>query len=1492
MKRLLVALVAAVAVSTAFARITVQQGFESGRDGFVAVDSTEDASEAVAYDSAAPSSVPYPFESAGAKFFSLDTGDTTVYCTNTVSGNVYFDMLMQFNPCREAPELEEGTKIAVYLNADNNLVVLSGDGSGGIATNVTDKPLAAGTWGRLTVAAETVSNALQFKVYLDATLVGTYSSLVADTTINSIGFKGTGALDDFVARTTDPYFSNPAVVIGGEGYASIDAAIADDPAATYELKANATLGSAPLAAYGNKISVKLGGHTLSGALTTGLLVPVATTSGDVTTYTASYFPRTDTAGQNGTAANPYEIADVDDIQALKEAFEADSAFRALNYQLVADIDAAGLGYWDGIGVAGKNDADDDTGLAGGTFDGAGHTISNLSFSVDKYRGFFNRMQNATIKDLTIAVTGFASTTEAEHGYAAFVGNMANSTLLRCTAIGTLGTAEAPAMHTTAGLAVRVETSGAFVDCTNYVSVVCSLNDNPKIGGIIGLVQDGSACLTNCYNFGNMTITPKGLQAVGNGAGGLVGYSQGSLTIYGGGNAGTIAWDKTTTADPLNKAAKVGTIIGMEAKSAVVSGGVTAQADAAPAGAIANISGLTFATVDNNIATFVADDALALNGSYKVMSAGKATYQFTTAGTIAFDTTLATPTYDITADTTTLVLTDSTEGNVRTYTAAAGVASVDGVAYATFAEALAKITGDPEKDDFVTLLADNVKATINSAATVKVKADGHPFTPTIDGDFALSTTTEAGITTYTTDVGVAAVALWEDESVRSSYKWFATFDAAYSYAYDAFKGLGDFANNAKWSDIKIKVGADFEPTNITGDTMKFRNITFEATTEDAISIVLTNSTSMFCATESYTFPENATLVAPTSQTVAESGLAKYDYGSYGAATISGGTLELPAYVTLTAYGEKAFDNVVAVSGTGTINAYDADTQSLWLCYPNAEEYTKLPGKLRNEAWNGTLELWGTNDVILTLSDYGNTNSTIRFNGLTTYLKSGTHSVGTVELVGDGLTINGSYSSGTWEFGGALTGSGSLNVAIENTANGTTLKGVQFTGDATEFAGSVAFGENANAYVQFGSTGIGSGEPKAKYILTGDDAVVTVASGKTWTSSAFVLHGNVTLNGDLRALDGTSGLVWNNHPSAVLTVNKAGAFAFGNSETWEGRYVVNYDNAAATNAFVIPQKATTVINGAAGAFYGYPTTGSGAPTNVTGEVVLNANWTIGNGYSGTGKKTTFAKFSGGGNLTTCTRTLSGTVYYEITKLDNYTGVITVSSGTDVKIGGVNVSESPAEGARVVKTATGAVNTDVPLYVDDVDTGKTLTYLADGAEGAGLYLVGDAPTPLEPGEESSEVYETKQAAETAAAGVTIAAADAVKAELTGDALLAAYLANFEAKAVANGEGGYKVVVALTDDAATALKENATDANETVAGSLAEIAADAAGEQTAVAVTGAQPGFYYSISYSTSLKGQETEGDRVMADKDGKVTLKTPAKAANATAGFYKVNVNITAE
>ena len=255
----------------------------------------------------------------------------------------------------------------------------------------------------------------------------------------------------------------------------------------------------------------------------------------------------------------------------------------------------------------------------------------------------------------------------------------------------------------------------------------------------------------------------------------------------------------------------------------------------------------------------------------------------------------------------------------------------------------------------------------------------------------------------------------------------------------------------------------------------------------------------------------------------------------------------------------------------------------------------------------------------------------------------------------------------------------------------------------------------------------------------------------------------------------------------------------------------------------------------------------------------------------------------------------------KLTVATSVNNDNSGDVLNVYDVTVPASGAITASLVKSfdqtamaAAGFGTLGTAFYGNTVyvtDDNKTIYFArADCKLYAAEYV---APTPsgetLEPGEQSTATYESEAAAEAAAASVTIAASDAVSTALSGST--SDYLAMFEAKAVEIGSTGtYKVEVALTTAAEAELEDLATtNVAIAVAAQLPAIAASASGEEPSITVTGVVPGFYYSISYATAVNGTYTEGTRVLAGASGEITLQTPAKAAGATAGFYRVNVNL---
>jgi len=224
---------------------------------------------------AAPAIVPDAFtNAANTTFLSVDTGNDVMYrkagadagSVDLTQGAVFFDANVKFTASESDVKASAGDKLLVWLKGDENsqttnLVVTAGilDERGVVTTNetfVTDADVEADTWYRLTVKAGVDDkNCTYFNVYIDDNLVSsdettTFYSLVqsgsARYTIAEAGFQGTGALDNVVWTTTDPF---PAPVVDTVALA-ID--LKDDDAVFAGLAANAevvnVLAPAPIVA--------------------------------------------------------------------------------------------------------------------------------------------------------------------------------------------------------------------------------------------------------------------------------------------------------------------------------------------------------------------------------------------------------------------------------------------------------------------------------------------------------------------------------------------------------------------------------------------------------------------------------------------------------------------------------------------------------------------------------------------------------------------------------------------------------------------------------------------------------------------------------------------------------------------------------------------------------------------------------------------------------------------------------------------------------------------------------------------------------------------------------------------------------------------------------------------------------------------------------------------------------------------------------------------
>ena len=642
MKRLLIALAAAVAVLTASARVTDTQSFEESFSDFVPSIENVDESELVDYDNNGPSfTAPYNFEGFGSKYLSLDTGDATLWNTNTfATADVYFDMALQFNPSANAPELEQGdpTKILLYQNTESNLVILAGETVGGPTTNyVTTTKVTPGTWARVTVSSELGNDGYTFKVRLDGTVLKTadnvesFPSRKADRTIAKVGISGSGALDNFVARTTDPYLGSWTAKIGsgeGEKYSTYSQALAD-----------ALLWTTP---------------------------PAITIFGE-------------TDPVDGSADHPYQIPTAASLMALQNAVLANPAARSLHYVQTANIDMSTVDGFTGIGTTDTSSASGGVPFSG-TYDGGGYKISNVKFSWRKYAGIFNQVNGATIKNLIGENLGFSETGSGEHGCAMVGNGIATLIALQSQYTSDFSVTNT---HNTGGIMVRAMGGTTFTSCTNTADLVCCRD---KMGGIccfMAPVANTTVAFVDCYNSGSYTLVtpPEGSDYApgSNGFAGILGYTQGAgdVTMQNCENTGSFVNELDTTrfsndvfsGELIGKVTSSGNVTDLGGNKFVAANKVIGTGDSK--------STFQYATVDNGVGTTVT--TLEKNTEYLLLKSIAASetpvYAFDGAGTIAFDTALGYTFAGTVAAASNLSdvlsVTSSTEGTVTTYTATMG-----------------------------------------------------------------------------------------------------------------------------------------------------------------------------------------------------------------------------------------------------------------------------------------------------------------------------------------------------------------------------------------------------------------------------------------------------------------------------------------------------------------------------------------------------------------------------------------------------------------------------------------------------------------------------------------------------------------------------------------------------------------------------------------------------------------------------------------------------
>lgn len=257
----------------------------------------------------------------------------------------------------------------------------------------------------------------------------------------------------------------------------------------------------------------------------------------------------------GTKFVPYEISTAEELAWFRDwvngtytASGSETATTHLNAcaKLTADIDLKDFCYaanaskeeqsWEPIGNYSKRYT--------GTFDGNGHTISNLYIKVQrKGVGFFGCAEGGSIKNITFdnaqventgndynyemtgIVVGAAFATlqnlktlkncSVKSG-AKVLGGIAGSITKSCSNLENNATVSGK--YEVGGIAGRFSSDYTMSSCVNNGMV--AENRSGKCGGIVGFLSFGT--IEDCANYGNVTGT--------NEIGGIVGYAQDNSTI--------------------------------------------------------------------------------------------------------------------------------------------------------------------------------------------------------------------------------------------------------------------------------------------------------------------------------------------------------------------------------------------------------------------------------------------------------------------------------------------------------------------------------------------------------------------------------------------------------------------------------------------------------------------------------------------------------------------------------------------------------------------------------------------------------------------------------------------------------------------------------------------------------------------------------------------------------------------------------------------------
>ena len=175
----------------------------------------------------------------------------------------------------------------------------------------------------------------------------------------------------------------------------------------------------------------------------------------------------------------------------------------------------------------------------GTFDGRGHSITNIHMTSATEQSGFLRRVTGTVKNLTIGsptddsdIRSTATSSDRSMGVVALlVGGTIDKVVNYADVIMGSNTAYC------GGIAGRVQVNGSvsatISNCTNYGSITCTTTRNVAaiMGGVVGYLETGATIVSDCFNYGSISFNVVGADKKAN-IGGIVGQVTCAASITG------------------------------------------------------------------------------------------------------------------------------------------------------------------------------------------------------------------------------------------------------------------------------------------------------------------------------------------------------------------------------------------------------------------------------------------------------------------------------------------------------------------------------------------------------------------------------------------------------------------------------------------------------------------------------------------------------------------------------------------------------------------------------------------------------------------------------------------------------------------------------------------------------------------------------------------------------------------------------------------------